>query len=156
VNQGRFRSDLFYRLAVVRLRVPPLRERKEDIPLLVEAFLGQLRARYGERVPATLSALALGRMAAHDWPGNVRELRNSVERAALKIRQAEDTPAPAPERSPDAFFERRAQALDAFEKRYFTELLARAQMNLSQAARLASVDRRYLHRILRRLGLHGA
>jgi DNA-binding NtrC family response regulator len=156
VNQGRFRSDLFYRLAVVRLRVPPLRERKEDIPVLVEAFLDQLRRRYGARVPPTLSAVVLGRLAQHEWPGNVRELRNAVERAALKIKQSEDRPEPpTPVRAqPDAFFTRRADALDGFDRRYFGELLEMTQKNLSQVARMANLDRRYLHRILKRLGLH--
>jgi DNA-binding NtrC family response regulator len=159
VNQGRFRSDLFYRLAVVRLRVPSLRERKEDIPLLVQGFLEQLRARYGERVPESLSALVLARLGQHEWPGNVRELRNSVERAALKVKQAEEEPeaeeAPPANAPPDEFFLRRADALEGFEKRYFGDLLARAAGNLSMAARLANLDRRYLHRILKRLGLIG-
>jgi DNA-binding NtrC family response regulator len=156
VNQGRFRSDLYYRLAVVRLRVPPLRERKEDIPVLVQAFLEQLRGRYGERVPQTLSALVLGRLGQHDWPGNVRELRNAVERAALKLRQSEDKPEPEPVArvEPDAFFAKREEALEAFDRRYFGALLAQTQNNLSQVARQANLDRRYLHRILRRLGLH--
>jgi DNA-binding NtrC family response regulator len=161
VNQERFRADLFYRLAVVRLRVPPLRERKEDIAMLVEAFLARLRTRYGERIPATLSAVVLNRMSAHDWPGNVRELRNAVERAALKIKQSEDAAEPAapaeePAMPADAFFNRRNDALDAFEHAYFSELLERTQMNLSQVSRLAGLDRRYLHRILRRLGLYRA
>ncbi len=165
VNQGRFRADLFYRLAVVRLQVPPLRARKEDIPQLVQGFLDQLRARYGERIPPSLSAVALAKMAAHDWPGNVRELRNAVERAALKIQplddvaaSAESAPPPAEAAPPptDAFFTRRADALEAFEQQYFTTLLERAQSNLSQVARLAGLDRRYLHRILRRLGLYKA
>jgi DNA-binding NtrC family response regulator len=157
VNQGRFRSDLFYRLAVVRMRVPSLRERREDIPLLVQGFLDQLRTRYGERVPESLSAVVMAKLAGHDWPGNVRELRNAVERAALKVKQAEDTPEPAepaaPSAPPDEFFLRRADALEGFEKRYFGELLAQSGGNLSLAARLAGLDRRYLHRILKRVGL---
>jgi transcriptional regulator with GAF, ATPase, and Fis domain len=170
VNQGRFRADLFYRLAVVRLPVPPLRERKEDIPQLVQGFLDQLRVRYGERIPPSLSAVALSKMGAHDWPGNVRELRNAVERAALKIQEAHDAASAdstatddATERGEsgepmvaDAFFTRRAESVEAFERDYFTALLARAQSNLSQVARLAGLDRRYLHRILRRLGLYRA
>ena len=105
VNQERFRADLFYRLAVVRLRVPPLRERKEDIPHAgARPSSTGCASHYGERVPATLSAVVLSRMSAHDWPGNVRELRNAVERAALKIREAartsRPTPRPAPRREP--------------------------------------------------------
>jgi transcriptional regulator with PAS, ATPase and Fis domain len=165
VNQGRFRADLFYRLAVVRLQVPPLRERKEDVPQLVQSFLDQLRVRYGERIPPSLSALALSKMAAYDWPGNVRELRNAVERAALKIQPFDGaatsggdaaTPGDAAPAPADAFFRRRDDAVEAFEKQYFAGLLARAESNLSQVARLAGLDRRYLHRILRRLGLYKA
>jgi DNA-binding NtrC family response regulator len=156
VNQGRFRADLFYRLAVVRLHVPSLRERREDIPILVQGFLENLRARYGERVPESLSALALAKLSAHDWPGNVRELRNAVERAALRVKQSEEEPeadAPPPTAPPEQFFLRRADALESFERGYFTELLARAEGNLSRAARIAGLDRRYLHRILKRIGL---
>ena len=85
VNEGRFRSDLFFRLAVVRLRVPPLRERLDDIPMLVEAFLASLRDREGDHIPTQLSPIELARLSAQPWVGNVRELRNAVERAALKI-----------------------------------------------------------------------
>src|SRR6185369_10905035 len=85
VNEGRFRSDLFFRLAVVRLRVPPLRERLDDIPMLVEHFLDILRQRDGEHVPTALSPIELARLSAQPWLGNVRELRNAVERTALKI-----------------------------------------------------------------------
>jgi transcriptional regulator with GAF, ATPase, and Fis domain len=147
VNLRRFRADLFYRLAVVRLRVPPLRERLDDIPLLVESFLAALPG----DVPRELSAIAIGRLTSQPWPGNVRELRNAVERAALQIPQAPNTPLPPPPSS--SFFDARAQALDRFERSYFGELLSRAQGNLSQAARLSELDRRYLHRLLRRAGL---
>jgi DNA-binding NtrC family response regulator len=152
VNQKRFRSDLFYRLAVVRLRVPSLRERLDDIPMLVETFLSSLREREGERVPRELSTIAVARLAAQPWPGNVRELRNAVERAAFKLRQAEE-PEEAPPAPPPLFFDARTQALEGFEQRYFGQLLQQTRMNLSQAARLAKLDRRYLHRILRRVGL---
>jgi DNA-binding NtrC family response regulator len=152
MNQGRFRPDLYYRLAVVRVRVPPLRDRLDDIPLLVTTFLEQLRGRYGQGVPRELSTLVLNRMAAHNWPGNVRELRNSVERAVLRVRDDEE-PAPVPPPL-DAFFTRRADALEAFERRYFTELIERARRNMSQAARLSQLDRRYLLRILKRLDLY--
>src|SRR5205085_2872192 len=85
VNEGRFRADLFFRLAVVRLRVPPLRERLDDIPFLVEWFLAQLREREGDSVPEQLSPMALTKLQAQPWMGNVRELRNAVERLALKV-----------------------------------------------------------------------
>jgi DNA-binding NtrC family response regulator len=82
VAAGRFRDDLYYRLKVVTLRVPPLRERREDIPLLVRAFVADFNRRNRRDVEG-LSAGALARVVAHDWPGNVRELKNAIEGAAV-------------------------------------------------------------------------
>src|SRR5581483_4817192 len=127
VNEGRFRSDLFFRLAVVRLRVPPLRERLDDIPMLVEHFLGVLREREGAHVPSTLSPIELARLSAQPWAGNVRELRNAVERAALKI----GGPVPQVEEQggrPEPFIQARDRFVDEFEKRYLTDILDRSSM----------------------------
>jgi DNA-binding NtrC family response regulator len=149
VNQGRFRADLYYRLAVVRLRVPPLRERADDIPLLVEGRLGELRARGGATVPAQLSAVAMARLMAQAWPGNVRELLNAVEALVYQL------PAGAPEKEAmriSPFFTTRAQAEEEFHRRYFTALLDEGA-NLSEVARRAGLDRRYLARILKRHGI---
>ena len=82
VAAGEFRKDLFYRLNIVPIRIPPLRERREDIPLLAEAFLKQFRAEFGKHVTG-ISGEAMQALRAHDWPGNVRELRNVIERAVL-------------------------------------------------------------------------
>jgi two-component system nitrogen regulation response regulator GlnG len=149
VNEGRFRADLFFRLAVVRLHVPLLRERLDDIPMLVEAFLVDLRQREGEHIPAQLSALELARLSAQPWAGNVRELRNAVERAALKLggRQAPDA---ADAGRPEPFIQARDQFVDAFERRYLTDILERCDANVSEAARQAGVDRRNFQRLLRR------
>jgi transcriptional regulator with GAF, ATPase, and Fis domain len=144
VNAGRFRADLFYRLAVVRLRIPPLRERLEDLPLLADAFLSELRLRYGEAVPEELSALTLARMAAQPWPGNVRELRNAFEAVALRAVEAS---APAVE---EPYFDVRARVLDEFERSYFEGLLHEHGRSLRKLARVTQLDRRYLQRILRR------
>jgi DNA-binding NtrC family response regulator len=150
-NEGLFRSELFYRIAVVRLRVPPLRDRLDDLPLLVEACLERLRARDGDHLPAQLSAVALAHLHAQPWPGNVRELFNAVEQAALQL--------PAP--SVAARRERagwrpyqatRAEAMAQFDRAYF-EALVRRGSNLSQLARDAGLDRRYLLRILDRYGI---
>jgi DNA-binding NtrC family response regulator len=149
VNAGRFRADLFYRVAVVRLRVPPLRERVEDIPLLVEQMLGELREREGDAVPQGLSAVTLARLAARPWPGNVRELRNTVEQAVLESAARGRTGDLAP------WSEARRRALEEFERSYFTGQLAQSGGSVKAVARAARIDRRYLQRILRRLGLDG-
>ena len=105
VADGSFREDLFYRLNVIPVTLPPLRERKEDIPLLVEHFLDRLEAEMKKRVK--VSPEAMGALLAHDWPGNVRELRNVLERGAVVaqgdvIKPADLGLAPAPARAPGA------------------------------------------------------
>ncbi|MCZ7684255.1 MAG: sigma 54-interacting transcriptional regulator [Sandaracinaceae bacterium] len=85
VERGKFREDLFFRLAVVPIELPPLRERREDIPLLVETLLASMAAADPE-TPTRVSAATLDALRAHDWPGNVRELRNVLERAAYMAR----------------------------------------------------------------------
>jgi len=84
MEAGRFRQDLFYRLNVIPLRVPPLRERKEDIPLLVDRFLREFAEKEGEPVK-TMTPDALEILMQHDWPGNVRELKNLIERLAILV-----------------------------------------------------------------------
>jgi DNA-binding NtrC family response regulator len=143
VNRGRFREDLFYRLNVVSVRVPPLRERREDIPLLAEHFRRQLSG----DVEGTLSPTLLSELALHDWPGNVRELRNRVERAVLAepaLADAEDTTKVRP------FREAKGRAIADFERQYLTELVAHASGNTSEAARVGQVDRAYLTTLLRK------
>jgi transcriptional regulator with GAF, ATPase, and Fis domain len=149
VNEGRFRADLFFRLAVVRLRVPPLRERLDDIPMLVEAFLANLRDREGDHIPMQLSPIELARLQAQPWTGNVRELRNAVERAALKIGGPNAPIEPDPGR-PEAFIKARDRFVGEFEYRYLTDILERCDLNVSEAARQAGVDRRNFQRLLRR------
>ena len=148
VNEGRFRSDLFFRLAVVKLRVPPLRERLDDIPMLVEHFLDILKQREGAHIPSTLAPIELARLSAQPWVGIVRELRNAVERIALKIggpAHNEETTGRA-----EPFMKARDRFVEEFEKRYLTDILERASMNVSEAARQAGVDRRNFQRLLRR------
>ncbi len=168
VNAGRFRQDLYYRLAVVTLTVPPLRERKEDIPLLVEHFL-ELDPSGGEAVltPAFSAALA-----EHDWPGNVRELRNAVEAARMLGEPPPLLPARADEPSAGAargaaagasidvgatlglpYTDARDTVLDRFEAVYLEDLIARAHGNVTLAARLAKMNRTYLTRLMKRRGL---
>ena len=166
INAGRFREDLFYRLSVVTVHVPPLRERKEDIPLLIQAFLRSLDASRDAKLFGADVLEALGR---YEWPGNVRELRNYVERCVVLRSTALGAPARAPGTASTApppndeagvdldvtFREAKDQAIAAFEKRYVQALIAWAGGNVSRAARRANMDRMNLYRILQRNGLRG-
>ena len=157
VNRGSFRADLYYRLAVVRLALPPLRERAGDIPVLVSHLLARIGA-----PPTTIAELTtpefLAALAAARWPGNVRELRNHLEQCAVfGERRLPNTPAiahPASTVDPNLPYEvARRQALDAFERAYLTGLLERCGGNVALAAREAGVNRAYLYRLLGRHGL---
>jgi DNA-binding NtrC family response regulator len=150
VNLKLFRSDLFFRLAVIRIRVPALRDRIDDIPLLCNHFLAQFRERYGDQVPSELSAVAVAKLTDQAWPGNVRELRNAVERAVLKLGSGSSATAEAHVRP---FVEARDEARDEFERKYFVDLIDRG-FAFGQLAQASQLDRRYLQRILRRLGLY--
>jgi DNA-binding NtrC family response regulator len=148
VNKGRFRADLFYRLSVLRVDVPALRERKEDIPLLVARFGGE---------GFTVDAPTLERFAQHDWPGNVRELRNAVER--LKARADPLLAASAPKTAnttanlAEPFLVQKERLVSAFERDY-AELLQKASGgNLAEAARKAGLSRMAVVKLLGRLGL---
>ena len=153
VNAGRFRSDLYYRLAVVRIRTPPLRERPEDLPLLMEKILDRLAAPDALRA-RLLEADALAAMATATWPGNVRELRNYLERSMVydqppPIAEMEHEPASAidPRLS---YEEARRHALAEFQRQYTAALVRAHGGNVTQAARAAGIDRVYLHRLIRR------
>lgn len=154
VNKGRFREDLYFRLAVMNVRVPPLRERIEDIPLLIRGFLSTLG------VPDQIElfpARVLSQLAAHDWPGNVRELRNYVERTVVLKEPPPTTPRhPQPAGGVDVrqpFKIAKDAVVDTFERSYITALLDQAGGNISRAARNGGMDRMYLHRLLQKHGI---
>ena len=158
VNHGRFREDLFYRLSVVTVRVPALRERTEDIELLVRVFLDLMNAQSSDHL---FSREVMDGLARHPWPGNVRELRNFVERAVV-FQDADPPSAMGARRSNAAqdpldislpYREAKARALAAFERAYLGGLLEWAKGNLSLAARQAQMDRMNLHRLAQRHGL---
>jgi two-component system response regulator GlrR len=153
VNAGTFRSDLYYRLAVLRVHLPPLRDRLEDLPLLVDAILDRLGATDRERVT---SSSFLRRLRGASWPGNVRELRNAIERALVLEVEPSVEPGTAHAIDPRlGWTEARQLALDDFERRYLAALLSHHGDNVTKAARAAGLDRVYLHRLLRRHGLRG-
>lgn len=143
-QEGRVREALWHRLAVVSLRIPPLRERIEDLPALVTHF-----AKTRLKGPIRLSPETLGNMVAYEWPGNIRELRNTLERvfALGENNAAEKATEPVP------FYEQRERALKAFERAYLESLLAEHDGNVNAAARTAKVARSYLHRLVLSHGL---
>ncbi|MBN1947441.1 MAG: sigma 54-interacting transcriptional regulator [Bradymonadales bacterium] len=181
IAAGRFRQDLFYRLAKVRLKIPPLRGRNEDIAVLVDHFLRQ--AGYTGRKTPVVTADALDVLSAYSWPGNVRELKNIIERAAAlcegrritgdflrgQLGMNAGTSASDPAFPPAAPFsshflpsenevvvplkDAKERILSDFEREYLRQLLDRHRQNVSQVAREAQIDRRHLYRLLKKHNL---
>ena len=163
VKAGRFREDLYYRVNVIEVAMPPLRERREDIPLLAAFFLERFARREGKDFQG-ISGAALERLAAHDWPGNVRELENAVERGVVVARgpllEAADLP---PHLRPAAQaagavgdFAGRDLPLAEVEKAVVAAAMSRHGGNKSQAARALGISRKLLYSKLREHGLGGA
>jgi transcriptional regulator with GAF, ATPase, and Fis domain len=170
VQKGKFREDLYFRLSVVPIRMPSLRERREDLPLLVRAFLERMNP--GE--PRAIDDAAMASLIGHDWPGNIRELRNVLERGAYLSAGGEPGVTTQPVRlvalpgqtsdGESAHAQAQAPTFDPqlsyrdnkerwehdFEKRYLRWLMERAQGNISRAAREADMDRKYLHKLLKK------
>jgi DNA-binding NtrC family response regulator len=172
VEEGILRQDLFYRLRVIPIRVPPLRERREDIPMLAEHFLAQYwaRDRDGEPRPA-FSDEAIQALQARAWLGNVRELQNVVEHAVVLLEPGVQV---APEHLPfldesasgqeggyagaaafrdEPYHDARDRVLSEFERSYITWLVNRAGGNMSKAARIAGIDRTTLYRLIEKHGM---
>jgi DNA-binding NtrC family response regulator len=157
VSEGAFRQDLFYRLNVLHVRVPALRERREDIPLLARHFLRVACER--RRLAASFAPAALAALAAYSWPGNVRQLENTVERLALGgaggVIDVEDLPEAL--RGAEAGLESTLftglPSLDEIEKRYLRHVLAAVKGNRRRAADVLGIDRRTLYRMAERFGL---
>jgi two-component system response regulator AtoC len=158
VDAGRFREDLYYRIRVVPIRLPPLRERREDIPLLVEHLVKKHALRLG-RPPLLPDAEAMKALLDHPWPGNVRELEHAIERALLLARGealalGDFPPEVAPQATPSGEPEGRFRAArDAWEKRYLEDLLREAGGSVGKAAELAGLHRSTLYEKLARYGL---
>jgi DNA-binding NtrC family response regulator len=162
VADKRFREDLYFRLSVFTVKLPPLRERREDIPNLADAFAGGPGAWEG------LPAGVRDRFLAHNWPGNVRELRNALERARHLSGLPGGAPPSAVIESPRSlpirgevlpvaygkpFKDAKDELLSGFEQEYLKRLLARVHNNIARAAREAELDRKYLYSLLRKYGL---
>jgi transcriptional regulator with PAS, ATPase and Fis domain len=155
VREGRFRDDLYYRLDVINIRLPPLRERLEDVPLLAQEFLDRLAHELGREVSG-ISEEALRLLMDHDWPGNVRELENAVERAMVTCKTgvlgAEDfaflTRKPGP--APAAIALPAGLTLQDLEREYIAATLQRTQGNVKAAAEALGIDRSTLYEKVKR------
>jgi DNA-binding NtrC family response regulator len=161
VAEGKFRPDLFYRLSVVRVVIPPLRARREDLATMTAELLRRRGFAAGAVAGPNLELLF-----AHDWPGNGRELRNVLERALVLSPDATDFAAlklslepggasedPLAVRTDLPFADAKRVLLDAFERKYLRDLLARTDGNVSAAAREAGLDRKHLRSLAKRYGL---
>ncbi len=176
VREGNFREDLYYRFAVIRVQLPPLRDRPEDIPVLVEHFLSAANERTG-RDDIDVAYKTMEKLKRHRWPGNVRELKNFIDRAVL-LTQGDNietrflTPSePASKNAPGAiedsalplvdtaldenipFKDAKNRLVEEFEKEYWSRLLERTSGNVSKAARIAGVHRKSVEYILKKLDL---
>ncbi|MFL5272754.1 MAG: sigma 54-interacting transcriptional regulator, partial [Anaeromyxobacteraceae bacterium] len=167
VKSGRFREDLYFRINVVTVKLPPLRERPHDIPILITHFLAKIARREGR--PATsISREALEMLGRYPWPGNVRELENAVERAVAVARgeriAAADLPAELSAADAAAspagaaltalpFREAVDEVRDRASREYLVALLREVGGNVTKAAERAGMERESLHRLLKRYGL---
>ena len=155
VNEGRFREDLYWRLNVIHLHIPPLRERPFDIPLLVEHFLNKITDKSG-RPPLNVTPETLAILTAYKWPGNARELENAIERAVALAESGNLIPEDLPDRVRNqagattliARARERRLTLHELEREYIVEILRMSGKNKSRAAEILGVDRRTLHRKL--------
>jgi two-component system response regulator AtoC len=162
VKEGRFRDDLYYRLDVIPIRLPPLREHASDLPALMDHFLRSFAERYGRAAPPPLPEI-LAAARAYPWPGNVRELRNLCERAVLmgwpavaSILGAGPTPSAAVEAAADLslpLLEARARLVERFEREYLTRLLREHRGRVGEVARAAGIAERNLYEKMKAYGL---
>jgi DNA-binding NtrC family response regulator len=155
VREGRFRDDLYYRLNVINIHLPPLRERREDVPLLAQEFLERLSHELGRDV-SEISDEAMRLLVDHAWPGNVRELENALERAIVTCKTRVLTPGdlaflrPTPGAAPVAVGLPSGLTLQDLEKRYIAATLERAEGNVKAAAAALGIDRSTLYEKIRR------
>jgi two-component system nitrogen regulation response regulator NtrX len=158
IERGKFRHDLFYRLNVIPFELPPLRERAEDIPLLVDYFNRHFSLAYGKQ-SKIFDDHAIDELQKYSWPGNVRELKNTIERVVIMLPAvkvtADDLPPRGKEEAPATSFRFPSfkDATDAYHREFIQKKLAEAEGNVSRAAELMGVDRSHLYRRMRALGI---
>lgn len=158
IEQGKFRPDLFYRLNVIPFELPALRERLEDVPLLVDFFNQNFSQAYG-KIPKQFQSEAIEELQNYSWPGNVRELRNTIERVVImnpgiKVMAADLPPHGKDEAPATSFrFPSFKEATDAYHREFIQRKLDEAEGNVSRAAELMGVDRSHLYRRMRALGI---
>ena len=159
ISRGAFRQDLFYRLNVIPFFVPPLRDRKEDIPVLARYFLGEFSAEYGKK-PRELTDAAMEILLRYPWPGNVRELRNLVERLVIVCPQARIEPHHLPPElfrgvaeSPQQPYSTLHEARSAYEREFILRKLQEHRWNMTQTASALGLERSHLYRKMKSLGI---
>ena len=152
VADGRFREDLYYRLNVFSIAIPPLRERREDITPLAESFLARF-ARSMNKPVARISADAMALLTSYDWPGNVRELQNALERAVLVSRGREVAPGDLPFHVNGSKGTPLGKSLSDMERLHVKRILDESAWNITQAARLLEIDRVTLYNKIKKYGL---
>ncbi len=151
-SAGSFREDFYYRLNVFSITIPPLRERREDIALLVQHFLAKYSQSMNKPVNA-ISQAALGLLVTHEWPGNVRELQNAIERAVLVAKTPQIEPRDLPFQFNQINPVGNGKTLSDMERQHIKKILEETQWNISQAARLLDIDRVTLYNKIKRYQL---
>ena len=144
ISENKFREDLFYRLNVISIPVPPLRNRKDDIPLLVKAFIRRYCLEMNKD-PVKMTPSALNLLMDYNWPGNVRELENVIERALVIGRGKEIVPEDLPFSRKQVGPEKMPNSLKLMEKMHIKRILEETHWNISQTARLLEIDRQTLY-----------
>ncbi|MBI4844598.1 MAG: sigma-54-dependent Fis family transcriptional regulator [Nitrospirae bacterium] len=156
IGSSNFREDLYFRLNVIPIHLPPLRERREDIPLLVEHFLVSLARQYGQK-KKSISKAALNALSAYDWPGNVRELKNTIERFVIMNPTDLIDIAAIPSAKSTGFDASEEMTLkdarEVFEKEFILRKLQENNWNISKTAEMLEVERSNLHRKIKSLGI---
>ncbi len=154
IKNDSFREDLYYRLNIVPIHIPPLRERKEDIPLLANHFLRKFSAEHGKEIKE-ISPLALQKLVGHDWPGNIRELENKIQQtivvATRDVIGPEDIDLPG---EMHTFKEEKREIVSEFERNYVTRMLTLNKGNITRAARAAGIDRKNLWQLIKKHNIH--